>query len=186
MLREGEPSSDMLQLPIPSDISKPGQMRAKNSERMEALFQNRLMEVTVFDEIVILTDDSQGQETRNTIMRLVKDNGFNERECFGIDLALEEAIVNAMKHGNELERNKSVIIGYTVTPDLLCVQVTDQGEGFDPADVPDPTLEENLEKPSGRGLMLIDHYMDDVTYSKKANQVIMRKRRGSPEKPIDN
>jgi serine/threonine-protein kinase RsbW len=55
------------------------------------------------------------------------------------------------------------------------VRITDEGPGFDPADVPDPTAVENLERPCGRGLMLMRHYMNEVAYSERGNTVTMSK-----------
>ena len=92
-----------------------------------------------------------------------------------IKLALEEALINAIKHGNQMDRSKSVRVSYRVLPDRFEVHVTDEGAGFDPADVPDPTAVENLERPCGRGLMLMRHYMSEVAFSGRGNCVVMSK-----------
>ena len=95
--------------------------------------------------------------------------------------ATEEAIVNAMKHGNQMDRNKTVRIAYSVGPDRFDCLVADEGPGFEPADVPDPTAAENLERPCGRGLMLMRHYMTAVEYNDRGNAVSMCKlRNGTP------
>jgi len=68
-----------------------------------------------------------------------------------------------------------VKISYEVSPDRFEIHITDEGTGFDPCDVPDPTAFENLERPCGRGLMLMRHYMSEVTFSSRGNSVHMRK-----------
>jgi serine/threonine-protein kinase RsbW len=102
---------------------------------------------------------------------------YGDRDIFSIKLALEEALINAIKHGNQMDRNKSVHISYRITADRFDVTVTDEGRGFDPNDVPDPTAVENLERPSGRGLMLMRHYMTEVCYNSAGNSVSMTKLR---------
>ena len=104
-----------------------------------------------------------------------RDAGFDERERFGIRLALDEAVTNAVKHGNELDPRKTVYVAWRTEPGLLEVTVRDEGPGFDPLEVPDPTAPENLTKPSGRGVMLMKNYMDEVFFSETGNQVTLKK-----------
>jgi serine/threonine-protein kinase RsbW len=127
------------------------------------------------DDVVIPSDPAQARVVQDRIEQLLVDRHLSERDLFGIKLALEEAIVNAMKHGNQMDRNKTVRITYKVEPDRFEVIVTDEGPGFDPEDVPDPTDIENLERPCGRGLLLMRHYMSDIRYLGCGNQVIMSK-----------
>lgn len=96
-------------------------------------------------------------------------------DVFGIHLAAEEAIVNAIKHGNAYNPEKNVQIEMNVGADRVSLRVTDEGPGFDPLDVPDPTEDENLENESGRGVMLIKAYMTDVRYNDRGNSVFMEK-----------
>jgi serine/threonine-protein kinase RsbW len=110
--------------------------------------------------------------------------GWTESEQFAIKLAVEEAVVNAVKHGNELDPDKRVRIGYTITGDRFDIRIEDEGPGFNPADVPDPTTDEGRERPCGRGLLLINGFMDEVRYHGRCNVVTMTKRRGS-EPPAD-
>ena len=105
--------------------------------------------------------------------------GFTEHEQFAIKLAVEEAVVNAIKHGNQMEPDLRVRIGYTVTPERFEIRIEDEGPGFNPADVPDPLSEEGVERPCGRGLLLINGFMDEVRYHGKGNVVTMTKVRGS-------
>lgn len=93
---------------------------------------------------------------------------------FAVRLALEEALVNAFRHGHKnLPANTPVRFGYTVGPDEVVMDIEDKGPGFDPGKVKDPTLEENLEVPTGRGLLLMRAYMARVEYLGKGNRVRM-------------
>src|SRR5262245_35325500 len=85
---------------------------------------------------------------------------FSEAEIFGIKLAVEEALVNAVKHGNQMDPGKFVRVSYLVQSGAFEISIRDEGPGFDPSDVPDPTAPENLERPCGRGLLLMRHYMN--------------------------
>jgi serine/threonine-protein kinase RsbW len=102
---------------------------------------------------------------------------WNEPDLFGVRLALEEAMINAIKHGNRFDESKCVAIMCRVTPELLHIEIADEGPGFIPEEVPDPTDPENLEKPSGRGIVLMRNFMSMVTYNEEGNRVIMEKQR---------
>jgi serine/threonine-protein kinase RsbW len=105
--------------------------------------------------------------------------GWSDSEQFAIKLAVEEAVVNAVKHGNEMDPDRRVKIGYTVTAQRFDIRIEDEGPGFNPADVPDPTTDEGRERPCGRGLLLINGFMDEVKYHGRGNVVTMTKLRGS-------
>lgn len=107
----------------------------------------------------------------------MKRFGYDDDTCFAVKLAIEESIVNAMKHGNRLDPKLSVHVGYEVDDHRVQVRVRDEGRGFNPDEVPDPTRDENLMKPTGRGIMLMRAYMDHVTYSENGTEVIMVKRK---------
>ena len=115
-------------------------------------------------ELVITSDLAEARRVQTQIEQDLNAVEFGEREMFGIKLALEEALVNAIKHGNKMDRNKFVRVVYRVTPERFDIRITDEGPGFDPGDVPDPTAPECLERPSGRGLLLMRHYMTEVEY----------------------
>jgi serine/threonine-protein kinase RsbW len=106
---------------------------------------------------------------------------WNERELFGVRLSLEEAVVNAIRHGNGYDPNKSVDIVCRIEANLLHLEVQDEGPGFRPEDVPDPTEPENLENISGRGIMLMRSFMTRVEYNEIGNRVIMEKERSASE-----
>ncbi len=105
----------------------------------------------------------------------VQANGFSAEDVFAVHLALEEALTNAIKHGNKMESDKDVKIDYSVCSDKVDIVMTDEGEGFNPDLVPDPRCGDNIYRPEGRGLLLIRSYMDVVEFNKKGNKVHMVK-----------
>lgn len=98
--------------------------------------------------------------------------GYSPTSTFAVRLAMEEAISNAFRHGHQgLDPRLTITVSYDIGPQRIELSVKDQGPGFKPEAVPDPTLDENLERPSGRGLMLMKAYMTSITYSAKGNEV---------------
>ena len=126
-------------------------------------------------QVVIPSDPGEARRVQDQIEAALQSSHCHDHDLFSIKLALEEALVNAIKHGNQYDRNKKVEIAYQVTAERFIIRITDEGDGFDPADVPDPTAVENLERPCGRGLMLMRHYMTEVDYNKSGNSVQMSK-----------
>jgi len=111
----------------------------------------------------------------DVILPALSAKGYGERALFAVRLALEEAIINAIKHGNELDPTKKVRLDFLVEDDKVALTVTDEGKGFNPDQVPDPWSDEGLAAESGRGLALMRAYMDDVRYNEKGNVVTMTK-----------
>jgi serine/threonine-protein kinase RsbW len=105
--------------------------------------------------------------------------GYSQRDRMGLELALEEAIVNSLRHGNGGDPSKQVRVHYRVTHQAVLIDVEDEGPGFDPNRVPDPTLPENRERPSGRGLLLMGHYTDWMRFSARGNRVTLYKCRSA-------
>lgn len=126
-------------------------------------------------QISIPSDPAEARRVQEQIESVLQSTRCHDHDLFSIKLALEEALVNAIKHGNQYDRNKTVHVAYEVHSDRFVVRITDEGPGFDPADVPDPTAVENLERPCGRGLMLMRHYMSEVAFNERGNSVIMAK-----------
>jgi serine/threonine-protein kinase RsbW len=126
-------------------------------------------------EIVIPSDYESGQSVIDRILSAVERTSFSKRDLFGIRLAVDEAVTNAIKHGNQLSSDKTVRIDFRLNDCGVRIEVEDQGEGFRPEEVPDPTLEENIERPGGRGLMLMREFMTRIEYSEKGNRVVMEK-----------
>src|SRR5690242_13567435 len=90
-------------------------------------------------EVRIPSDTVEGQAVQERIVHLLETLHFPPRDVFGVRLALEEAIVNAIKHGNGMDRSKTVRINCRVDNALVRIEIEDQGEGFIPEEVPDPT-----------------------------------------------
>lgn len=114
----------------------------------------------------------------NTVITLLEADAYPKAACFAVRLALHEAITNAFEHGHEkLPPTTPIRVEYAVTSNEAVFAIEDQGPGFTPAEVRDPTLDENLEIPSGRGIMLIRAYMTDVSFNPKGNRITMTFRR---------
>ena len=88
-------------------------------------------------------------------------------------VALTEAVTNAIQHGNKFADAKKVILTCAGANDGLQFTITDQGNGFDPNVVPDPTAPENIEKPNGRGVFLMKHLADGVSYNDEGRTVVL-------------
>ncbi len=129
------------------------------------------------NSVVIGSDFQQAREVQQKILGQIQDHDYDECATFAIRLALEEGLNNAIRHGNQCDPDKHVEVEYEVSPEKVEICIEDQGPGFQPEQVPDPTADENLEKPSGRGIMLIHAYMDKVEYNQRGNRVRMIKYR---------
>lgn len=90
---------------------------------------------------------------------------LDEETAHGIGLAVREAVANAIKHGNRQDPDKRVEVECAVRRNQVVVSVEDEGEGFDPASLPDPLRAENLLKPSGRGIFFMNQFMDEIDYT---------------------
>jgi len=112
------------------------------------------------------------------VAALMDAAGYANRDIFAVRLALEEAVVNAIKHGHQGDTSRPVRVRYLVDADEVLLAVEDQGPGFHPDDVPDPLDPENLERACGRGVFLMRHYMTWVKYNERGNCVTLCKRRG--------
>jgi len=126
---------------------------------------------------VLTTNLVEIRVAEREILTRLRELGYDDDHLFAVRLALEEALVNAMKHGNRFEATRSVRVWYRASPDRVEIRVADEGPGFDPSTVPDPTADENLEKPCGRGIMLMRCYIDKVEFSPRGNEVLMVKNR---------
>jgi serine/threonine-protein kinase RsbW len=102
---------------------------------------------------------------------------YPPRICWELRLALGEALANALQHGNGGDPSKQVRVEYRVGAADVLVEVVDEGTGFDAAAVPDPTAFENLDKPGGRGLLLMRHYATWVRHDGCGNRVTLCKHR---------
>lgn len=132
-------------------------------------------ETPISHEAVVESTSSAIISVREGILTELKAKSFSEEDIFSVHLALEEAFINAVRHGNKMDPAKGIKIDYSVAQDKIEVSVTDEGDGFDPEAVPDPRYGENLYKPEGRGLFLMRSYMDVVKFNERGNSVCMVK-----------
>ncbi len=123
---------------------------------------------------------AQGVKVVKTVIEQMEPLGYSQTAQFAVRLALDEAMANAIRHGNNNDPTKHVTIEYHITEEQLQISICDEGDGFKPEQVPDPTLDENLERPCGRGVMLMNAYMTKVTFNDKGNCVTMIKRKDCP------
>lgn len=93
------------------------------------------------------------------------ERGFGDEVIGAIDLPVRESVVNAVKHGNKFDESKAVEVKFAAIDEGLEITIRDHGEGFSVDDIPDPTNPENLLKESGRGIMFMRAFMDEVEYS---------------------
>lgn len=128
-------------------------------------------------QLVIPSRPDEVVPVQEAILREVQAAGYPQHAVFAIRLALDEALANAVKHGNKLDPAKNVTVNYRVNPQRVWIEVCDQGPGFTPDDLPDPTDEQFLTRPHGRGVMLMRAYMTEVTFNKSGNCVRMIKTR---------
>lgn len=101
--------------------------------------------------------------------------GIDEQTIFSLRLALEEALANAVKHGNRCKQELNVDVTCQILPNSVELEVKDQGEGFNPEAVSDPTSQQAICKPSGRGLLLIRKLMDTVIFEDGGSRIKMTK-----------
>lgn len=107
--------------------------------------------------------------------------GYDERDLRDkIPVTVDEAVTNAIKHGNKFQEDKKVMIDVSMNTDRIKIVVVDEGEGFDVSSVPDPTDPINFLKPSGRGILFMNIGMDEVCYNEKGNILTLIKYRVSP------
>lgn len=123
----------------------------------------------------VVQSDADMKRVIQTILDAMTAASFPENEVFRLHLALEEAIVNAHKHGHEGDWTKPIAVHYYVGDNGVVAEIEDRGTGFDPEEVPDPLTAENLERPCGRGLFLMRTYMSHVCHNAQGNCICMCK-----------
>jgi len=130
-------------------------------------------------EIVVPNDLAAAKEPERRILEEVEALGYCAGDTFAIKLALEEAVTNAFRHGNRCDPSKRIVVRYQVTPDRVEIIVADEGEGFEPGKVPDPTHPQYIDRPHGRGIMLMQAYLDAVEFSDDGSSVRLVKINGT-------
>jgi serine/threonine-protein kinase RsbW len=117
-------------------------------------------------ELILPSRIESVAEASAAAAKVMSHSGFSEEAAFGVDMAVREAVTNAVLHGNRQDETKSVEITFSTSPAALEVTVRDQGEGFDSESIPDPTDAQNVMKTSGRGIFFMRTFMDEVTWSR--------------------
>jgi len=127
----------------------------------------------MFKKFRIESNISNLSVVENEIDSITSDTGISKENYGKILVSILEAVNNAIVHGNKNDINKFVDIEMKITGDKLIITVTDDGKGFRPADVPDPTKTENIENLNGRGVFLMSKLADEILFNKKGNSVQM-------------
>ena len=117
-------------------------------------------------------------ENINIVEKLVDEVSAKQNlssEIYGnLLVAMVEAVNNAIIHGNKLDESKEVVLNYGIEKGFFWFNIKDQGKGFDFNDLPDPTLPENIEKPHGRGIFLMSHLVDEISFEENGTKVCLK------------
>ena len=122
--------------------------------------ENEAAEARTVDKVLDSTLESV-DSAEDAVLREAEKLGFDEDDMHKIGMSVRETMVNAVVHGNRYNARKKVRLTISYAPDRLVVVIADEGEGFDMATLPDPLADENLLRHSGRGLLLIQAFMDE-------------------------
>jgi len=125
----------------------------------------------------IPNDPDLGRRILDQVIQQLEQHSWPNEDIFSVHLAMDEALVNAMKHGNRFDPAKKVHIDCQISKDRVRIEIADEGPGFNPEAVPDCRCEERLEVPSGRGLLLMRSFMCRVEYLERGNRVLLEKNR---------
>ena len=131
--------------------------------------------------IVVDSKSSVVVDVCEKILSKLEEYKFDKDDIFAVHLTLEEAFLNAVKHGNKNDPTKKVKVDYSVNSEKVEITITDEGTGFEPESVDDPRFGEGLYEPGGRGLLLMNSYMDIVKYSEHGNSVYMVRYKEKPD-----
>jgi serine/threonine-protein kinase RsbW len=102
-------------------------------------------------------------------------SGFKDKIIKQFKICIFEMLTNALLHGHNGDTSKKVMVFDKISPFAASISVKDEGPGFNFKNIPDPLLPENRMKDHGRGLFLIRHYLDEVTFNQKGNRIMGRK-----------
>ncbi len=138
-------------------------------------------ELSSHHSIVLDSEPSAIVGAFKEILSELSANAFGQEDVFAVHLAVQEAFVNALKHGNKMDISKKVRIDYCVSREKVDISMTDEGTGFDPEEVPDPRCGENIYKANGRGLLLMRSYMDMVEYNDCGNCIHLVRYKEKPK-----
>ena len=168
-----ERASGNLRIERREDSSRPRDGTDKGSMLNGSVPDGSVVEKSV--KLTLPSDHAAARAVQEQILQELARFKFDNQSHFAVKLALEEALINAIKHGNRLDSSKKVHVEYKITARQIEISVEDEGPGFDRGGVPDPTLDENIEKCSGRGILLIEAYMNQVHWSRGGRRLHMIK-----------
>lgn len=130
------------------------------------------------DKKVSISIPSEIKNIKKVSLGILKDldpHRISDDIAFDIRLCVEEAIRNAIVHGNKSKKDLNVTVNYSICPDRIQIEVADEGAGFDHRKLPDPTASENIMRGSGRGVLIIKKLMDRVEFRGRGNILKMTK-----------
>ncbi|MCX5668297.1 MAG: ATP-binding protein [Candidatus Omnitrophica bacterium] len=125
--------------------------------------------------IEIPSDIKYIRKVSSGILKWLEPRKLDDSALFDIRLCVEEVIRNAITHGNNSDLGLKVLISYWLEGDSLIIEVEDEGAGFDHSKMPDPTIEENIMKGSGRGVYIVRKLIDKMEFNDKGNKVRLTK-----------
>ena len=122
---------------------------------------HRLLEAS----LVLASRFENIEVAERALVDLCQRAGCAEDEEYWLVTALREAVANAVRHGNGQDAGRVVRVDYSINNSTVTIRVEDEGDGFDPEDIPDPTDPENLLRPSGRGIFYMRQFMNSVEFN---------------------
>jgi len=126
---------------------------------------------------VIPSDAAVGRQLLDDLLQQLESMHWAHRDIFGVHLAVDEALINAIFHGNAADENKHVRFLCRVSPEKIRVEITDEGPGFDPESLPDPTSPCHINQPGGRGVLLMRAFMSNVEFLDHGCHIVLEKQR---------
>lgn len=130
--------------------------------------------MTIRKELVLKSEFEEVEKVESLLNDLQSEIGFNDELYAKLMLTVSEAATNGIVHGNKQDPSKKVVLTAESDGSILTVTTKDEGEGFEPDEVDDPLAEENLLKPSGRGVFLMNEYADEVEYKDGGTVLVLR------------
>ncbi|MDR9415314.1 MAG: ATP-binding protein [Gracilimonas sp.] len=127
----------------------------------------------LFQTLTLQSTYEEVERIEKLLNSLQEKLGFGDQFYARLMLGVSEAATNGILHGNKLDASKTVVVNTYIDDNKLIFETTDEGDGFDPDEIPDPLAEENLLKTSGRGVFLMKEYADDVKYSEGGTRLTL-------------
>jgi serine/threonine-protein kinase RsbW len=170
---------DFLSTHSPSQSSNLPKPQRRDSEVAAVLRSNNLEEPawTWTLHTRIPSTKEAGHQLIERLLEALTEAAWDGSDFFHVQMAAEEAMVNAVTHGNKESEELEVEVEFKVATQRVFLRFCDQGDGFNPDGLPDPTDDEHLDKTHGRGVFLIKQMMNEVNYNECGNEVTMLKHR---------